>query len=112
MTVSRRWTSLPPLALLGVAGLVWSAWAATTEIMQRGRAFLPNTVQIHKGETVTFTNNDGDLLHHAYLTTPQFSFDTGEQVAGGQVQVRFTKEGNFTVLCAIHPKMRLVVTVE
>lgn len=112
MTRIQPWRRPLILASLAMTGVVWSAWAASSEVFQKGRAFQPNAIQIHAGDIVTFTNNDGDLLHHAYLTTPQFSFDTGEQASGTQVKVRFSKAGAFTVLCGIHPKMRLAVTVE
>ncbi len=93
------------------AGWSWAAWAATLTVAQHGRAFQPNEIQLNAGDVADFVNDDRDLLHHAYLKTPGFSFDTGEQEPGTTAHVRFTTPGTFTVLCGIHPKMRLSVVV-
>ena len=37
--------------------------------------------------------------------------NSGDQEPGSKVDVAFTELGNFTVLCGIHPKMKLVVHV-
>ena len=63
------------------------------------------------GDTVQIVNDDEGLLHHAYLDTPEFSFDIGEQEAGQSSDVMFPVPGVFDVFCGIHPKMSLVVTV-
>ncbi len=57
-------------------------------------------------------NDDGDLLHHAYVDAPNFSFDSGDQQPGSKTNITFTVAGDFEVLCAIHPKMRLSVHVQ
>lgn len=97
----------------GLAGaLVGAALAATTfKVTQRGRAFQPSEISVKQGDTVQFINDDGDLLHHAYLNSDKFSFDTGDQEPGSKSDVVFSKKGDFTVLCGIHPKMKLVVHV-
>ena len=78
---------------------------------QRGRAFLPGVLSIRQGDTLEIINDDGDLLHHAYIDDPVFSFDSGDQEPGAKADITFSKVGHFTVLCGIHPKMKLVVTV-
>jgi plastocyanin len=40
-----------------------------------------------------------------------FSFDSGDQKPGSITPVTFPATGDFNVLCAIHPKMLLVVHV-
>ena len=90
------------------------AWGATgTKIMvsQRGRAFLPGAVAIKVGDTLEIVNDDGDLMHHAYIDDPDFSFDSGDQAPGTRADITFTKAGSFTVLCGIHPKMKMAVKV-
>jgi plastocyanin len=61
---------------------------------------------------VTIVNDDGDLLHHAYIESDQFNFDSGDQEPGSKVDIAFSMAGSFTVLCGIHPKMKLVVRVD
>jgi plastocyanin len=80
-------------------------------ISQRDREFHPDTLTVSVGDTVTIVNDDGDLHHHAYVSSPDFSFDSGDQLPGSHTDIAFTEPGRFNVLCGIHPKMRLVVTV-
>ena len=109
----RSCAALPLLgALLTISAGVAVAEAGTKLIVsQRGRAFLPGALSIHRGDTVEVVNDDGDLMHHAYVDDPAFSFDSGDQEPGAKADIVFTKGGTFDVLCGIHPKMRLVVTV-
>lgn len=96
-------------AALSLTGL---ALAASTDVSQRGRKFDPGEVTLNKGDTLQIVNNDADLLHHAYVDAPSFKFDSGEQEPGASVAIKFTEAGQFEVLCGIHPKMRLAVTVK
>ncbi len=80
-------------------------------ISQKNREFQPDQIAIKRGEALRFINDDGELLHHAYLTSPVFQFDSGDQKPGSSFEVVFPMAGNFTVRCAIHPKMKLVVKV-
>ena len=98
------------LCLLG--GLAWADLEpGRYQVSQRGRAFLPGELVIKRGEIVQIVNDDGDLLHHAYVESDRFNFDSGDQEPGSKVDIAFTVSGNFTVLCGIHPKMKLLVHV-
>ena len=81
-------------------------------ISQKGREFQPQEIAIKRGETLQFINDDGDLLHHTFLKSGTFSFDSGDQKPGSKFEVTFTVAGKFAVRCAIHPKMKLLVLVE
>jgi plastocyanin len=81
-------------------------------ISQKGREFHPGEVTVKRGETIQIVNDDADLLHHAYIDAKDFSFDSGDQKPGSITPVTFAVAGNFDVLCAIHPKMKLVVHVQ
>ena len=85
---------------------------ASVAISQRDRQFNPGALIIRAGDRVTIVNDDGDLHHHAYVSSPEFKFDTGDQAPGSRTDIVFSEAGQFTVLCGIHPKMRLVVTVK
>jgi hypothetical protein len=69
-----------------------------------------NFCRIHK--TLWVVNDDGDLVHHAFIDSPIFSFDSGDQQPGSKTDVTLPVAGDFDVLCAIHPKMKLVVHVQ
>lgn len=86
--------------------------SAGLEVSQRGRMFDPGEVTVRRGEPLRIVNNDGELLHHAYVEAPGFKFDSGEQEPGKSVSIRFPDAGAYEVLCGIHPKMRLKVTVK
>ena len=91
----------------------WTAWAANVAVVtQLNRKFNPPEVEVARGATVRFVNDDGTLLHHVYTTSPSFDFDSGEQEPGKIVEERFSVPGTYTVLCGIHPKMHLKVVVQ
>lgn len=90
----------------------WIVLAAPpTSVSQKGREFHPGEISISRGDTIRIVNDDGDLLHHAYVDSAAFSFDSGDQKPGSVTPVTFPVTGDFKVLCAIHPKMLLVVHV-
>jgi plastocyanin len=98
-------------AIFGLGTLVGLALPQYT-VSQKGREFNPGQITIKRGETVQIVNDDGDLLHHAYIDSPKFSFDSGDQEPGTKTDITFPAAGDYDVLCAIHPKMKLVVHVE
>ena len=81
-------------------------------ISQKGRKYHPGEISIKHGETLQIVNDDGDLLHHSYIDSPKFSFDSGDQQPGSKTNITLPVAGDFDVLCATHPKMRLVVHVQ
>ena len=99
---------LAPLGASAGSGL----GAALYQVSQKGRAFQPGELTIRRGEMVKIVNDDGDLLHHAYVDSERFSFDTGDQEPGSKTDVLFPVAGTFSVLCGIHPKMKLTVHVD
>lgn len=102
-------------ALAFAAGVVTTAFAVGLPqivVSQKGREFNPGEVSIARGDTIQIVNDDGDLLHHAYVDSKRFSFDSGDQQPGSKTNIVFSELGDFTVRCAIHPKMKLVVHVK
>ncbi|RTL49532.1 MAG: hypothetical protein EKK40_14330 [Bradyrhizobiaceae bacterium] len=102
------------IAVTAMIGLLAGAALAIAPhaISQKNREFQPGQITIKTGEIIRFVNDDGELLHHAYLKSDTFNFDSGDQKPGSIFDVQFPVAGKFTVLCAIHPKMKLFVTVE
>jgi plastocyanin len=45
------------------------------------------------------------------VESDRFTFDSGDQEPGSQTDVIFPVSGTFSVLCGIHPKMKLTVHV-
>ena len=81
-------------------------------ISQKGRQFRPGDVTIRRGETVQIVNDDADLRHHAYIDSDSLKYDSGDQEPGSKISIAFPVAGDFEVLCAIHPKMKLDVHVK
>ena len=98
-------------AIFGLGTLVGLALPQYT-VSQKGREFNPGQITIKRGETIHIVNDDGDLLHHAYIDSKEFSFDSGDQQPGSRTDITFPVAGKFDVLCAIHPKMKLEVHVQ
>jgi plastocyanin len=98
-------------AVTAIGALAGSAFADYS-ISQKGREFHPGEITIKRGEAIQIVNDDGDLLHHAYIDSPKFSFDSGDQKPGSVTPITFAVAGDFDVLCAIHPKMKLMVHVK
>lgn len=83
--------------------------AATQTVQIRFFAYTPQTITVHVGNTVTWTN--GDTAPHT-ATADDGSFNTGMIVQGASASVTLTRAGTFTYHCIIHPDMvaTLVVT--
>jgi len=107
-----------PAAVLVICASLIGFWtlagvAATQYIVsQKGREFRPHEITLNRGETITIVNDDADLRHHAYIDADNFKFDSGDQEPGSKTPINFTVAGTFDVLCAIHPKMELIVHVK
>jgi plastocyanin len=86
--------------------------ARLISVTQKGQRFNPSTLSIQRGQTVAIVNDDGELIHHAYVDSKSFSFDSGDQEPGSTANIDFSVPGDFVVLCGIHPKMRLKVEVK
>lgn len=103
-------------SLLALLSVVAASWADSTStpylVSQRGRDFQPNQISIRRGETLRIVNDDADLLHHAYVRSDTFNFDSNDMEPGSKVDIQFPVAGDFNVLCGIHPKMKLSVRVE
>ena len=99
-------------ATLGVVGLVLAASPNVDHVIsQKNRRFQPNVVALRPGERITILNDDADLTHHAFIDAPDLAYDSGDQEPGTKAVITFPTAGDFTVLCAIHPKMTLAVRV-
>jgi len=94
-----------------VAAISTAVAADVIVVSQRNRHFNPDHLTIAAG-TVVQVMNDDRVTHHIYVDSPGLAFDSGEQPVGKSVELRFDRPGTYLVRCAIHPTMRLDVTVE
>ena len=80
-------------------------------VSQKGKVFTPGEITVPVGTSVRI-NNDDRVLHHVYIESPVFEFDSGEQPPGRSVEIKFARDGTFAVRCDIHPKMLMTVHVK
>jgi cytochrome c peroxidase len=111
--MAKRRIILTASSLLFLAGVVRVGFAIGAEVIvsQKDRAFSPNVVQLALGQTLSI-HNDDQFIHDVLVNSENFSFDSGEQGVGQDVQIKFPAAGHYRVTCAIHPKMRLEVEVK
>jgi len=103
-----RMRSLLSVAI--VAGLSTGALAATQVVHQQGRTFSSESLTVKKGEAVTFLNDD-TVPHNIMSASAGNEFNLGSQAPGSSTDVTFKETGDVTVICAIHPRMKMTVKV-
>ena len=80
-----------------------------TEVEISGFAFVPATITIPVGTTVTWTNQDS--APHT-VTSETDLFDSGRLSTNDSFSYTFTDRGTFSYYCTIHPYMKGEVIVE
>lgn len=101
-------------ALISAVAFPIGVWANTQTdhiISQKKRKYAPTAITIKAGESLTVVNDD-IFLHHAFVDAENMQYDSGSMEEGDQRTVAFNTPGEYQLLCAIHPKMKLAVTVE
>jgi plastocyanin len=101
---------LPPLVFVALVGLSVGALAANLTISQKGRMFSSENVTIKKGEMLTFLNDDS-VPHNILSTSKGNEFNLGSQSPGTSTDVTFKEAGDVLVVCAIHPRMKMMVKI-
>ena len=72
--------------------------------------FSSESVTIKKGEALTFVNDDS-VPHNIMSTSKGNEFNLGSQAPGTSTDVTFKEAGDVQVICAIHPRMKMMVKV-
>jgi plastocyanin len=98
------------IALVIISGLSTGAFAATEVIHQKGRLFSTDSITVKKGEMLTFLNDD-TVPHNIMSASQGNEFNLGSQSPGSSTEVTFKEAGDVTVICAIHPRMKMSVKV-
>jgi len=81
----------------------------SNKIELSGFAFVPATVTVTVGTTVTWTNLDS--VAHT-VTSETDLFDSGNLAPNATFSYSFADRGTFSYYCTIHPSMRGKVSVE
>lgn len=94
----------------GAVAYAVTAYAAEYTVGQKGRKFSISEIAIKTGETVVFVNDD-NIPHNVLSMDPENKFNLGSLRPGSATPVSFKSAGDFTVICAIHPSMKMHVKV-
>jgi plastocyanin len=97
------------LAFAGGSAVAYAA--AERTIMQKGRSFSESAMTVKKGETLVFVNDD-TIIHNIMSNTAGSEFNLGSQAPGATSSITLNNAGEVAIICAIHPRMKLAVTVE
>lgn len=93
------------------ASLAAAAAAETRTVVQIDRSFKPGEIDIVRGDSVAFSNQD-EFIHQIYVDSDKIAYDSAEQPPGQVITIAFPRSGDFPVRCHIHPKMLLLVHVK
>lgn len=94
------------------AGLLSTpAFAGTLQITQKGRIFSEKRLALSIGDQLDFLSDD-DVVHNIIVSSRAGADDKGLMQPGERISHVFDANGRFRVACAIHPKMKMAVTVE
>lgn len=80
-------------------------------ITQKDKEFSKTEITIKPGEKIVFDNKD-NVTHNVFSNSKINPFHIKIQQPGSSSTVPFESEGVTEVRCAIHPKMKLLVTVK
>lgn len=97
------------LAIVAASGKL--ALAEEFEISQKNKEFSKSEITIKPGDKLAFVNDD-QVTHNVFCKAEGCCFNTKAQAVGSRNLITFEKEGTFEIRCAIHPKMKLIVTVK
>ncbi len=82
----------------------------SVELKQQNRAFLPETLVVPLGATVSFPNLD-PIFHNVFSFSKPSTFDLGNYPQGETRKVTFRKPGIVSVFCHLHPNMSASIVV-
>lgn len=96
--------------------LTFGLQAKEIEVVQKEKKFSVDSVVVNQGDTIVFKNEEANLTHNVYSTTPGHTFSPEVQKPGQKTALLIDANkfapGEMLVECAIHPKMKLKVKIE
>ena len=81
---------------------------SATRLAIRNFAFVPASLTVKVGTTVTVTN--GDSTEHT-ATAASGAFDTGTLKPGAAAHITLTSPGSYSYVCSFHPFMHGTIVV-
>ena len=97
-------------ALLAIAVSAGPAMAIDTSILQKDQAFSQMTITVHEGDLVRWGNAD-TYTHNVTVKGDGTDYNLGVQKPGQILSYKFDDVGTYSVICQIHPRMKMLVKV-
>ena len=88
-----------------------AALAGDIEIGQKNKQFSSQAVTASVGDTIVFKNDDS-VAHNVHSSTNGHRFNLGLQKPGDSARLELSEDGTIEIRCAVHPKMKMTVTVK
>ncbi|MBV8060223.1 MAG: cupredoxin domain-containing protein [Alphaproteobacteria bacterium] len=100
------------ITCLGFAAITGIAYAADTTVTQSHTTFDVDSLSLNSGDTIIFKNAD-DVTHNIQIVNSDGDVDDkGLQKPGQEIKSTLTQKGEYKARCAIHPKMKMAITVK
>jgi plastocyanin len=100
-----------PALVAAAAAVSTYALAASSTVVQSDKKFSIAEMTISKGDVIVFKNDD-PFTHNVYSQSPGIAFELKVQKPGESSDIKFDREGTGEVRCAIHPQMKMKLTVK
>jgi len=110
------WRAAGLLVLTAASGVLLAtcrapeAAAATTQVKIANYQYSPNPLNVHVGDTVTWTNED-DAPHTVTSTSGPTKLDSPQLSKGQSWTYTFPTAGTYMYYCTVHPDMKAEVVV-
>ncbi len=78
-------------------------------VSQKDKKFSQVKIKVKVGDTITFKNEEKDIVHNVYSLGPKNAFDVLVQEPGKSSTVVIKEKGTTDIECAIHPGMNIKV---
>ena len=108
---TKKFLVIGAIAASFIGVTAYAATSVTHVIDQSKLQFSEKSITVSRGDIIKFTNSD-KTAHNILVKDGGMFVDSGLQQPGEPTEVPFTRPGNYKIMCAIHPKMQLDVTVE
>lgn len=105
-----KFTTIILAAQVALCAIALPAHAEEVPVGQAGKVFNPDNLQLKVGDSVKFNNDD--KVTHAVLIKGPMANNLGQINPGEAKSASFDAPGTYDVKCAIHPKMKLTITVQ
>lgn len=101
----------PPPAAATTPAATTAAKGGVVEVGMKDIKFVPADITVKLGQTVKWTNTDGDIAHTVTSQTDGEDFDSGTMEGGATFEYKPKKAGEIDYVCTIHSGQTGTITV-